>query len=159
MNDKIIDKHGKERQISQRSLENLKLGAEARNQDKQRTNLTLLPVTVTWLKGCGNASAVVDELVAKAKAEKYYPGSEPIKAEPEQVKQPEPQLRNQAQVLEILTNALHLKANAGGAIKAEIKKALELLQQDPPSEEQPVRNLSWQERVDAVVGELWPAIG
>ncbi len=58
----------KERKISERSLENLKLGAKARNQDKVRHNFTIKPETIEWLKKCGNASGRIDELVAAAKS-------------------------------------------------------------------------------------------
>jgi DNA polymerase III alpha subunit (gram-positive type) len=53
----------KERQINPRSLENLKLGKTAGNKKKIRFNTTLLPETITWLKGCGNASDTIDALV------------------------------------------------------------------------------------------------
>lgn len=58
----------KARRISERSLENLKLGAEARRQGKLRVNHTLLPETVEWLKNRGNASHLIDELVKAAKS-------------------------------------------------------------------------------------------
>lgn len=58
----------KERQINERSLENLKLGAQARYQGKVRHNVSLLPETMEWLKKGGNASSRIDELVAAAKS-------------------------------------------------------------------------------------------
>lgn len=57
----------KERQINERSLENLKLGAQARYQGKVRHNVSLLPETMEWLKKGGNASQRIDELVKAAK--------------------------------------------------------------------------------------------
>lgn len=57
------------RKTNPRSLENLKLGAEARNQGKQKLNVTLLPKTIRWLKARGNASLAIDDLVANAKNE------------------------------------------------------------------------------------------
>jgi predicted RNase H-like nuclease (RuvC/YqgF family) len=57
----------KVRQVSERSLENLKLGAQSRYQGKQRHNFTVLPETVQWLKGTGNASDAIDVLVEAAK--------------------------------------------------------------------------------------------
>lgn len=57
----------KERRINERSLENLKLGAEARRQGKERHNYTILPETHAWLEHSGNASRRLDELVASAK--------------------------------------------------------------------------------------------
>lgn len=58
----------KVRQISERSLENLKLGAQSRDKGKQRHNFTVLPETVQWLKGTGNASDAIDVLVEAAKS-------------------------------------------------------------------------------------------
>lgn len=57
----------KERRVSERSLENLKLGAESRRQGKVRHNFTILPETVQWLKGTGNASDTIDALVTEFK--------------------------------------------------------------------------------------------
>lgn len=57
----------KERKINPRSLENLKLGAIARNQGKLRRNTTLLPETIEWLEAQGNVSEAIDTLVAAAK--------------------------------------------------------------------------------------------
>lgn len=57
----------KERRINERSLENLKLGAVARRQGKERHNYTILPETHQWLEHSGNASRRLDELVASAK--------------------------------------------------------------------------------------------
>lgn len=56
------------RQINPRSLENLKLGAEARRQDKIRRNCSLLAETIQWLEGSGNASNMIDILVASARS-------------------------------------------------------------------------------------------
>lgn len=53
----------KERRISERSLENLKLGAESRRLGKVRHNFTILPETAEWLKATGNASDAIDGLV------------------------------------------------------------------------------------------------
>lgn len=55
------------RKVSERSLENLKLGSQARYQGKARHNFTVLPETVEWLKATGNASDTIDALVAAAK--------------------------------------------------------------------------------------------
>jgi tellurite resistance protein len=63
----------KQRQMSERSLENLKLGAIARDQGKIRTNCTLLPETLEWLKKHGNASHLIDELVKAAKSGELKP--------------------------------------------------------------------------------------
>lgn len=55
------------RQMNDRSLENLKLGAQARYQGKIRRNTTLLPETIAWLEGQGNLSAAIDRLVDNAR--------------------------------------------------------------------------------------------
>jgi hypothetical protein len=59
---------GKERRVSARSLENLKLGAIARYQGKIRQNVTIKPDSLEWLKKGGNVSGRIDELVARAKS-------------------------------------------------------------------------------------------
>ncbi|GAA6616434.1 hypothetical protein [Scytonema sp. NUACC26] len=53
------------RNMNPASLENLKMGAASRRQNKVACNLTLLPETVAWLKKGGNASARVDDIVHK----------------------------------------------------------------------------------------------
>lgn len=57
----------KERRVSERSLENLKLGAESRRLGKVRHNFTILPETMQWLRGTGNASDTIDGLVLAVK--------------------------------------------------------------------------------------------
>ncbi len=57
----------KQRRVSERSLENLKLGPQKRDQGKARHNFTILPETVKWLKATGNASDTIDALVASAR--------------------------------------------------------------------------------------------
>lgn len=56
------------RQMNERSLENLKLGAESRKLGKVRHNFTILPETMEWLRGTGNASDAIDSLVQIAKS-------------------------------------------------------------------------------------------
>lgn len=58
----------RKRRVSDRSLENLKLGAITRKKDKERHNFTLLPESVKWLKATGNASDTIDALVEAAKS-------------------------------------------------------------------------------------------
>ena len=145
---KIVDRRDKERQINPRSLENLKLGAEARNQDKQRTNLTLLPETAHWLKGTGNASEKVDELVAEARrgnlgsapgaSEQVEQLQKALEQEREKVKQLEQAVKAETErandaVLDglkaatILQEALKFKSNNATPIKAAIREALKLI--------------------------------
>jgi len=135
-----LDILDKERRISERSLENLKLGAQARYQGKVRQNFTILPQTLEWLKKSGNASQRVDELVSSAKngdlkssytherkarenlnSNSAYNQINDLKVELERLK------ANQAQAANILQEALKLKANACGAIKEQIKQVLRLL--------------------------------
>jgi len=145
---KIVDRRDKERQINPRSLENLKLGAEARNQDKQRTNLTLLPETAHWLKGTGNASEKVDELVAEARrgnlgsapgaSEQVEQLQKALEQEREKVRQLEQAVKAETErandaVLDglkaatILHEALKFKSNNATPIKARIREALKLI--------------------------------
>ena len=53
------------RKVSPKSLENLKMGAVARNQGKIRCQITILPETKEWLASGGNLSGRVDEMVTK----------------------------------------------------------------------------------------------
>lgn len=57
------------RKVSERSLENLKLGGLSRKSKevKERHNILVLPETFQWLKGTGNASDMIDVLVESAK--------------------------------------------------------------------------------------------
>lgn len=59
--------------MNERSLLNLKLGAQVRYQGKVRHNVSLLPETMEWLKKGGNASQRIDELVAAAKSGELKP--------------------------------------------------------------------------------------
>lgn len=60
-----------------RSLENLELGAKSQDQTKTRLNVTVLPSTSNWLKGWGNASHTIDELVEAAIAGNLKPTDNP----------------------------------------------------------------------------------
>jgi hypothetical protein len=53
------------RKVSPKSLENLKMGAVARNQGKIRCQITILPETKEWLANGGNLSGRIDEMVTK----------------------------------------------------------------------------------------------
>jgi hypothetical protein len=53
------------RKVNPKSLENLKMGAVARNQGKIRCQITILPETKEWLASGGNLSGRIDELVSK----------------------------------------------------------------------------------------------
>lgn len=62
----MIDKNGKIRLSKSQSVANLASEAAARAQTKTRLNVTVLPQTSNWLKERGNASQMIDELVAAA---------------------------------------------------------------------------------------------
>lgn len=53
----------------EKEINPLDLGAKAKHKYKARVNLTLLPETIEWLKeqGQGNASDMIDRLVARAR--------------------------------------------------------------------------------------------
>ncbi len=51
--------------MNPKSLENLKMGAVARNQGKIRCQVTILPETKEWLARGGNLSGRIDEMVKK----------------------------------------------------------------------------------------------
>ena len=53
------------KKMSQNSLDNLKMGSQARNQGKVKCNITILPETKEWLSRNGNLSGRIDELVGK----------------------------------------------------------------------------------------------
>ncbi len=53
--------------MNERSLENLKLGAESRKLGKVRHNFTIMPDSMEWLRGTGNASDAIDGLVQAAR--------------------------------------------------------------------------------------------
>lgn len=141
----------KKKQVSQRSLDNLKLGAEARRKDKQRHNFTLLPATVEWLKQSSNASDLIDRLVASAKAGHIYPEDthdrkdeevavsndvyeriDSLERENEQLRS---QLSRQKEAVELLQKAVTsvdkggvYKSNAAKLTKEVVEKAINLLE-------------------------------
>jgi hypothetical protein len=151
----------KERRVSERSLENLKLGAESRRQGKLRHNFTILPETVQWLKGTGNSSDTIDALVEAARngglvsssthdwKDKEQVVSNDVYKQVETLQSELAEVRSQLEksqalerdsteqviqchrdgfkAAEILKAAKKLPANAGGKIKKEIDKALELI--------------------------------
>lgn len=59
----------KKKVVSERSLENLKLGGPSRKnkEEKERHNILVLPETFQWLRGTGNASDMIDVLVETAR--------------------------------------------------------------------------------------------
>ena len=99
----MIDKNGKIRLNNSHSLENLELGPSSRSQGKTRLNVTVLPKTSDWLKQCGNASKLIDELVAQASAGDHKPANhaaeklEELTRENEELKAALSQLQTQIQ--------------------------------------------------------------
>lgn len=99
----IIDKNGTIRLLNSSSLENLPSGEESRAQGKTRLNVTVLPKTSDWLKGRGNASKLIDELVAAAIAGNLKPADHPsqkleeLTRENEKLKDQLSQLQSQLQ--------------------------------------------------------------
>lgn len=62
----MVDENGKVGLSNSHSTEDLDLRASSPAQTKTRLNLTVLPKTSNWLKGRGNASQTIDELVEAA---------------------------------------------------------------------------------------------
>lgn len=62
----MINKNGKIRLSNSLSIKELEMGVSSHAQTKTRLNVTVLPKTSNWLKGQGNASQAIDELVAAA---------------------------------------------------------------------------------------------
>lgn len=130
----------KQHNINPRSLENLRLGAESRRQDKVKRNTTLLPATIEWLEKRGNVSGTIDELVNRAKAGELNQDDTQQEKLNQEIINLKQQLATQADLAKVqpvainpkaialLKHALSLKSNAGGAIKAEIREALLLLE-------------------------------
>jgi len=121
-----------------REMEDLDLGASSRAQGKIRLNVTVLPKTSNWLKGRGNASQMIDQLVEEAIAgntKTADPTSEKLEEltrEHEQLKAELNKLQNQLQkeseqrrdyqgIRDQVLNALKLGKQAPGyksAVKA-----------------------------------------
>ena len=140
----ITDKHGKERFVADKSLENLKLGPQSRNQGKVRRNFTLLPKTISWLERGGNASGRIDEMVGKilsgtlVNSQASNSKNVELQAALSKISELEAQLQEVNQraadqdkkiiaAIALLKDALPLPANKGGAIKEKIKQALTIL--------------------------------
>ena len=75
----MIDKNGKIRLENMRLIEEVDLDASSRDQRKMRLNVTVLPTTSNWLKGGGNASHMIDELVEAAILGNLDPTDHPLK--------------------------------------------------------------------------------
>lgn len=77
MTNSTIEKNQKLVKRNSRSIEGLDLGASAHSQTKTRLNVTVMPRTSSWLKGRGNASHTIDELVEAAIAGNLEPEDNP----------------------------------------------------------------------------------
>lgn len=73
----MIDENGKIKLSNAGSLTNLELETPSHAQRKMRLNVTVLPSTSTWLKQQGNASKLIDDLVAQAIAGDFKPTDHP----------------------------------------------------------------------------------
>lgn len=134
---------GKERRVSDRSLENLKKGAIARYQGKERHNFTVLPETLQWLKCSGNASGMIDDLVAIARngglksdnthdeSDETRPYSNNVYKQIESPGAELEQLRLERDQLDREVNELHAKI---GDLDLELSKIKEQPQQKPDLE-------------------------
>lgn len=100
----ITTKSGSKRKVSPNSLANLALGAQSRYKGKVQLRLSVLPEVRDYLMATGNATAAVERLVGQATQSSVF----------------------LAAIIQ-LENALILPANCGGAIKTEIRDALQLL--------------------------------
>lgn len=130
----MIEKNGRRRFRKSREIEDFEIGASSHEQTKTRLNVTVLPRTSNWLKGRGNASHTIDELVEAAIAGDLKPEDNPsqqlaelirenseLKAELNQL-QKEPEKRLDYQVIRAqVLNSLRLGKQAPGyksAVKA-----------------------------------------
>ena len=73
----MVNKNGRRRFRNSRSFEDFELGASSHEQTKTRLNVTVRPLTSTWLKRRGNASHTIDELVDAAIAGNLKPADNP----------------------------------------------------------------------------------
>ena len=69
----MIERNGRKTNRKARSFEDFETGASSHAQTKTRLNVTVLPSTSNWLKGRGNASHTIDELVEAAIARNLKP--------------------------------------------------------------------------------------
>ena len=134
MEEYMIDNNEKIRLIDSHSLEDMELGASSRDQGKKRLNVTVLPRTSNWLKEGGNASKLIDELVAAAIAGDLKPAGNPsdkvaelmrenseLKAQLSQLQQESEQERDYQAIRDKVLNSLKLGKQAPGyksAVKA-----------------------------------------
>jgi len=73
----MIERNGRKTNRKVRSFEDFETGASSHAQTKTRLNVTVLPSTSNWLKGWGNASHTIDELVEAAIAGNLKPTDNP----------------------------------------------------------------------------------
>lgn len=69
----MIERNVRKTNRKARSFEDFETGASSHAQTKTRLNVTVLPRTSNWLKGRGNASHTIDELVETAIAGNLKP--------------------------------------------------------------------------------------
>jgi regulator of replication initiation timing len=69
----MIERNGRKTNRKARSFEDFETGASSHAQTKTRLNVTVLSSTSNWLKGRGNASQTIDEMVEAAIAGNLKP--------------------------------------------------------------------------------------
>lgn len=130
----MINKNGKIRLSNSLSIKDLEMGASSHAQTKTRLNVTVLPKTSNWLKGQGNASQAIDELVAAAmttnlevtdqpseKLAELTRENEELKAELSQLQQESQKRQDYEVIRDKVLNSLKLGKQAPGyksAVKA-----------------------------------------
>ncbi len=119
----------KERQINPRSLENLKLGKTAGNKKKIRFNTTLLPETITWLKGCGNASDTIDALVTNFRDGRFGSSFNQYKPKSNNTHD---EISQQAEALKVRTRQLESQLAATEAERDQLRQQLAASQSQQP---------------------------
>lgn len=130
----MIERNGRKTNRKARSFEDFETGASSHAQTKTRLNVTVLPRTSNWLKGRGNASHTIDELVEAAIAGNLKPAdnlsqkvaelireNEKLKAEQSQLQKESEKRRDYQSIRDKVLHSLKLGKQALGykrAVKA-----------------------------------------
>lgn len=130
----MIERNGRKTNRKARSFEDFETGASSHAPTKTRLNVTVLPRTSNWLKGRGNASHTIDELVEAAIAGNLKPAdnlsqkvaelireNEKLKAEQSQLQKESEKRRDYQSIRDKVLHSLKLGKQAPGykrAVKA-----------------------------------------
>lgn len=130
----MIERNRRKTNRKARSFEDFETGASSHAPTKTRLNVTVLPRTSNWLKGRGNASHTIDELVEAAIAENLKPAdnlsqkvaelireNEKVKAEQSQLQKESEKRRDYQSIRDKVLHSLKLGKQALGykrAVKA-----------------------------------------